>query len=90
MTAMGAAMRFKQASVPRQPGEKARMQVVRGADFGSVFVITGGRAVIGRGEDCDIVISDLKASRQHLEVLLAQNGWYVRDMGSANGIRING
>lgn len=87
---MGAALKFKQTNVPRQKGETARLKVVRGSDFGSVFVITGGRATVGRGEENDIVLSDLKASRQHLEFILAQNGWYARDMGSANGIQING
>jgi pSer/pThr/pTyr-binding forkhead associated (FHA) protein len=56
-----------------------------------VYVITGAQATIGRGEDNDIVISDLKASRRHAEVLMTANkGWLVRDLGSSNGIQHNG
>lgn len=77
-------------NVPRQQGERARVKVVRGPDYGSVYVITGSRATIGRGEDNDIVISDLKASRQHVEIQHGSKGWSVRDMNSANGILLNG
>lgn len=87
---MGAVAKFRNTSVPRQQNEKARFKVVRGPDFGSVYVLTSVKAVIGRGEDCDIAISDLKASRHHAVISLTQNGWIIKDIGSANGIQVNG
>lgn len=93
---MGAALKFKQANIPRQQGEQARLKVVLGPDYGSIYVVRGGRALIGRGEECDIVLSDLKASRKHAELSVAQQApgaplqWSVRDAGSANGIAHNG
>ncbi|MCM2323547.1 MAG: FHA domain-containing protein [Oligoflexia bacterium] len=87
---MGAAVKLKMTAVPRQQGERARLKVVRGPDYGVTFVIMGGRAVVGRGEENDIVISDLKASRQHAEFLFTQAGWQLRDLGSSNGILLNG
>ncbi|MGK5082908.1 FHA domain-containing protein [Bdellovibrionota bacterium FG-1] len=86
---MGAAVRFKQVSVPRQQGEQARLKVVQGPDSGAVFVITGTQATLGRGEESDIVVSDLKASRRHAELRLVQGGWTVKDLGSANGLLHN-
>ena len=85
---MGAALRFK--SVPRQQGERARLKVMRGSDQGATYVVTGGKATIGRGEDNDIVLSDLKSSRNHAEISFTPQGWTVRDLGSANGILHNG
>ncbi|MCM2276606.1 MAG: FHA domain-containing protein [Oligoflexia bacterium] len=87
---MGAALKLKMAAVPRQQGERARLKVVRGPDYGVTYVITGGRATVGRGEENDIVISDLKASRRHAEIAWGASGWEVRDLGSANGILHNG
>ena len=45
---------------------------------------------IGRGDECDIKITDLKASRKHAEFILTAKGWVVQDAGSANGILHNG
>lgn len=87
---MGAAVRFKQLSVPRQPGEQARLKVLQGPDYGAVFVITGMKTTLGRGEENDIMVSDLKASRRHAEISLSAQGWQVRDQGSANGLLHNG
>ena len=87
---MGAALRFKHVNVPRQQGEQARLKVVQGPDYGAVFVITGERTTLGRGEENDIMVSDLKASRKHAEFTSGPGGWQVKDMGSANGLLHNG
>lgn len=87
---MGAALKFKQTQVPRQQGEQARLKVIRGPDSGAIFIVQGTRASIGRGEENDIVLSDLKASRRHAELVMTPSGWSVQDLGSANGISCNG
>lgn len=87
---MAHALRFKQASVERQKSELARFKVIQGPDFGVIYVVTGPKAFIGRGEENDIVLSDLKASRIHAEVYAVAGGWMIKDKGSANGILHNG
>lgn len=87
---MGNAQRVRNANAARQTGELARLKVVQGPDYGSAYVVTGHVATIGRGEECDIQLSDLKASRRHAEILVGQQGWAVRDHSSANGIKVNG
>jgi hypothetical protein len=87
---VGTALRFKSTSVPRQQGELARLKVVQGPDFGAMYVVCGGRATIGRGEENDVVLSDLRSSRKHAEVSVKDGAWQVRDLGSANGILHNG
>lgn len=82
--------RFRYQNVPRQSGEQARLRVVQGPDYGSVYVITSSRVLIGRGEENDVVISDLKASRRHAELQQSAGGWKISDAGSANGILVNG
>lgn len=87
---MGNALRFRHTSVPKQAGELARLKVVHGPDAGAIYVLTGARATLGRGEDNDVVISDLKASRLHAELLLGPGGWSFRDLASSNGVMLNG
>lgn len=48
------------------------------------------RMIIGRSEHCDLPLSDTDASREHIEVSSTLDGCYVRDLGSKNGILING
>lgn len=46
---------------------------------------------VGRSEENNIVVSDLRASRVHLQVVKDDNGGYsVVDLGSTNGTYVNG
>jgi hypothetical protein len=87
---MGAALKFRHSDVPRQSEERARLKVVHGPDSGSVFVITSDQITVGRGDENDIVLSDLKTSRQHAEIAWENEKWNIRDLGSSNGINHNG
>jgi hypothetical protein len=53
-------------------------------------VLRGDRAVVGRSRDCDVVISDPNVSRRHAEVRRGEEGWSVVDLGSTNGVKVNG
>lgn len=82
-------LRFRNPTVARQTGETARLRVIAGPDQGTVFVLLHSRVTIGRGEENDIVLTDPKASRRHLEVMLDGTP-VVRDLGSTTGIAVNG
>lgn len=87
---MKGALKFKKTQVPRQTGELARLKVAQGPDLGSIFVITSKKVTMGRGDECDVVMTDLKASRVHAEISIIQNGsWQIKDLESANGILLN-
>lgn len=46
--------------------------------------------VIGRSKDCDIRISDPNVSRRHAEIRQEGTTYWVVDLGSTNGIAVNG
>lgn len=49
---------------------------------------TGNSLVLGRGEECDIVIANESISREHLKVTAIPGGIELEDMGSTNGTYI--
>jgi pSer/pThr/pTyr-binding forkhead associated (FHA) protein len=46
--------------------------------------------VVGRGEDCDLVIRHGVVSRRHARINLVEGVPWVEDLGSTNGTRVNG
>ncbi len=53
-------------------------------------VVVETRAVVGRDSDCDVVLSSRSVSRRHAIVERRGEGWVVRDLGSANGLFVEG
>jgi hypothetical protein len=54
------------------------------------LLLTDAGATIGRSRDCDVVLDDVGVSRRHAEVRPAGEGWTVEDLGSTNGVLVNG
>jgi predicted component of type VI protein secretion system len=46
--------------------------------------------LIGRHEECDIQLNSRKVSRKHCCVAQVSDYFVIRDLGSTNGVRING
>jgi len=74
------------------PNSSTAFLVIRRDDgFGDVFPLKAGqRCTIGRSTTNRIVLKDDLCSREHAEVLFADTRWYLRDLGSLNGTRVNG
>ncbi len=70
---------------PRQAGTRA---LLVGEDKRTV--VAGDPFVIGRSRECDLVLDDPNVSRQHAELRRDGDGWAVHDLGSTNGIKLNG
>jgi hypothetical protein len=49
-----------------------------------------GGGLVGRSRDCDVVLEDTGVSRRHAELRPTAEGWTVKDLGSTNGVRVNG
>ena len=46
--------------------------------------------ILGRKEDCDIVLRFNNVSGRHCRLILSDGYWYVVDMNSTNGVKVNG
>ena len=50
-----------------------------------------GGMTLGRGSDCDIVLDDAAVSRHHARISRDSFGrWIIEDLGSQNGVLVNG
>jgi Protein of unknown function (DUF3662)/FHA domain len=57
---------------------------------GKRYAVGPGGATIGRSRECDIVLADSNVSRRHAEVRPLGDGWTITDLGSTNGVKVNG
>lgn len=89
MSDLRPAQKFRGFATPRQPGEVARLRVVQGPDQGNVFIILSNLTRVGRGEENQVILNDLKASRTHGELQFTTQGWMFVDPTSSNGFLHN-
>ena len=57
---------------------------------GQRFELIGDSVKIGRHESCAIVFADSNVSRVHAQLQHELTGWLVVDLGSTNGVKVNG
>lgn len=81
---------YKHFQTPKAPGIYYRLICLTGERKGvAYFLMDGKRIVLGRSEESDIRIFDLKSSREHAEIVQVGEEWIVSDLGSQNGIIVN-
>ena len=80
------APRKLETPMPQQaPAERAIL-----VGDGKRTIVSGERMVVGRSRDCDLVLEDPNVSRRHMELRRDRAGWIAVDLGSTNGVKVNG
>jgi DNA-binding winged helix-turn-helix (wHTH) protein len=46
--------------------------------------------ILGRGEECDIVLTERQVSRQHVRIYREEDAFFLQDLDSRNGTWVNG
>ncbi len=67
-----------------------KLVVIGGKLRGQEFILKDGENIIGRGSDCDIVVSVDGVSKQHLKLTVNGETAFAEDLGSSNGTLVNG
>jgi serine phosphatase RsbU (regulator of sigma subunit) len=60
------------------------------SDAGERWPLDPPLVTIGRSPSSSICIPDVSVSRQHAEIEQREGHWFLRDLGSSNGTRLNG
>ena len=68
----------------------AKLEILEGPDAGRKYEVEGGRLIIGRGDECDIRLNQGSISRHHAVLDYIDGDWYVEDLGSQNGVFVDG
>ncbi len=72
---------------PHAPAPAGRALLVGG---GRRRMLSGERMVLGRSREADIVLDDPNISRRHAELRRQNGDWTIADLGSTNGVKVNG
>ncbi|MBB5639485.1 S-DNA-T family DNA segregation ATPase FtsK/SpoIIIE [Cryobacterium roopkundense] len=67
----------------------AVIDVLSGPDAGARIALGSGTTIVGRGAECDVVLSDKLVSKRHVRLEVAA-GVDLVDLGSANGVVVDG
>ena len=90
----GATMVYKPQGPPTEaatPGELGvAPEVVTLFANGTKHTIDKDSVVIGRSRDCDIRLADPNVSRRHAELRQEGAAYWILDLGSTNGLTVNG
>ena len=71
-------------------GARACLVVLEGGVAGAEHEIVRPRTSLGRGPGVDLAFQDAAMSKEHACLEWAGGGLRLRDLGSMNGVRVNG
>ncbi|HUG64545.1 MAG TPA: DUF3662 and FHA domain-containing protein [Gaiellaceae bacterium] len=77
-------------AVPDAPPPEPQREVVTLTIAGRRHEVTTPSVVLGRSREADVRVSDVNVSRRHAEVRQEGAGYWVIDLGSTNGLEVNG
>lgn len=76
-------------SVMARPAATGGAAIVVGGEGGRRIEI-GDNATLGRLPECDVMLDDPSVSRRHARIQRRGMSWFIEDLGSTNGVKVNG
>lgn len=73
-----------------RPPAGASAVILSGFYEGLEVIFDRDRIVIGRGRKADLVLAEATISRKHAAIGFDSEGFFIEDLGSTNGTRVNG
>jgi len=75
---------------PDTPPPEPQREVVTLTVAGRKHEVTKASVVLGRSREADVRVSDVNVSRRHAELRQEGAGYWIVDLGSTNGVEVNG
>lgn len=72
------------------PPATFKLRIHSGDNAGTDVPLQRDRVSVGRLSSCDVPLPDSTVSREHAAVVRRGDTWWVVDLGSTNGTRVNG
>lgn len=70
--------------------QRAYLEVTGSEEKDGIFELGETEVVIGRSTECDIQLGVQNVSRKHARVLFQNEEYLIEDLGSTNGVFVNG
>ncbi len=90
----GATMIYKPQTQPTEEASLEELGVERSVGVlswsGQRRILDKQRAVLGRSREADVQIEDANVSRRHAEVVQEGSAYWIVDLGSTNGVEVDG
>lgn len=67
-----------------------QLVIAEGKEAGREFEFDQASVLIGRTNECDVILYETGVSRKHAQISEEVGGFFIEDLGSANGTRVNG
>lgn len=77
-------------ALPELESRAATLTCVAGADEGHIYPLAHLETSLGRGDDADVRLHDRTVSRLHARVINRRQTYLLEDLGTTNGVYLNG
>src|SRR5581483_8941268 len=74
----------------RSARDRPYLVVLSGSDVGQMHKVADAECVIGRSAAANVRLTDDGVSRRHARIVVVDKTVTVEDLGSANGVFVNG
>ena len=67
-----------------------QLVIAEGKEAGREFEFDQASVLIGRTNECDVILYETGVSRKHAQISEEEGSFFIEDLGSSNGTRVNG
>lgn len=67
-----------------------QLVIAEGKEAGREFEFDQASVLIGRTAECDVILYEAGVSRKHARIVVEETSFFIEDLGSSNGTRVNG
>ncbi|HLS90282.1 MAG TPA: DUF3662 and FHA domain-containing protein [Limnochordia bacterium] len=86
----GGTRRFRRSELQFAGVAPSRLEVINGHEPATLVLTPGQTYLVGRADESDLQLRDSRVSRRHARLLYQDESWWIEDLQTTNGTRLNG